>query len=486
MRRVVASLACLVPLLLSVPAAHAVTLQSRVVGGTAAATAQVPYQVLVLPGPYLCGGSVLDATHVVTAAHCVSDRATHQVIAPGAVQVYAGLTDQTARSAAQHPSVTAVTVDPDYDPTTFRNDAAVLTLAAPGFDLTSPGVKAIALSNPGYAPDPTTDLMVSGWGTTAQRAPNAGPNTDPPAQFLQQATIRPATGCTIYTGYDANVQLCAASDIKDACQGDSGGPLARQVGPGSWELVGIVSAGAGCAYPGYPGVYTRVSDPGIRSFLALSAPTNTTAPAITGAGVPAGRLSCTPGTWTGSRSTSYKFVQDDGAVLATDADLVVNATSAGHDVRCVVTAVGLFGATDAASAPMSIPPPPVVQPPVPAPVQPRTDIVAPSAKVTSLRCTRTKCVLDVKVNDATPSSGIGTLDARVKTTTRTWCGKGKGRKRCMRTTVRRLTAVARGVGSFHITTPRLSAGTQTFTLVATDKRGNRQAQPTTVSRRTRG
>lgn len=57
-------------------------------------------------------------------------------------------------------------------------------------------------------------------------------------------------------------QLCAGlrQGGKDSCQGDSGGPLWWQ-NPETQRriLVGIVSNGRGCARPGYPGVYTRVS-----------------------------------------------------------------------------------------------------------------------------------------------------------------------------------------------------------------------------------
>ncbi|CAF4768414.1 unnamed protein product, partial [Rotaria sp. Silwood2] len=42
------------------------------------------------------------------------------------------------------------------------------------------------------------------------------------------------------------------------CQGDSGGPLMAFVN-NVWQLHGITSNGYGCALPGYPGIYTRVS-----------------------------------------------------------------------------------------------------------------------------------------------------------------------------------------------------------------------------------
>ena len=68
---------------------------------------------------------------------------------------------------------------------------------------------------------------------------------------------------------------------------------------------------------------------------------------------------------------------------------------------------------------------PIVTPtPTPPPVPVPTDTVAPVATVTRAACTRTRCVLDLRVVDAGLSSGLRRVDATVVTTYRTRCRRG--------------------------------------------------------------
>lgn len=132
-------------------------------------------------------------------------------------------------------------------------------------------------------------------------------------------------------------QICAGLEDggKDACQGDSGSPLLiDDAATGRAQVIGIVSAGIGCARPKLPGIYTRVSSyhGWIAAKMATSdaedaVATSTATPSTSPESSPTGTNDVTTPATTPSAPTSTPNVP-----VAIDATIgqvvsVVNATS---------------------------------------------------------------------------------------------------------------------------------------------------------------
>ncbi|MEA2178995.1 MAG: hypothetical protein QOG77_2292 [Solirubrobacteraceae bacterium] len=258
-----AALACALP-----ARAHAVVGGSNVPDGTA------PYAVALLAGTsaqgeewerVLCGGSLLGPRTVLTAGHCAAE------IGARGAEVLVGRTNLLDEGTGGRVRVAAVTVHPGFDRTTFRDDVALLTLAAAvpqaPVALVAPGED--ALWTPG------TSASVLGWGhlTEPQRSQTA---------WLQAGAVPIVAddACRASQGwrFDPATQLCAGplDGAVDACQGDSGGPLVVSAA-GRLVQVGIVSSGRGCGRS--PGVYTRLGAPGISRWIAEALSTLTVASA---------------------------------------------------------------------------------------------------------------------------------------------------------------------------------------------------------------
>ena len=263
------SLAALLAVGLPAMAQAAPDVKPHIIGGVEATIEEAPWQVGLMffgaENPRSatgCGGSVISAEWVVTAAHCVDF-----LTSPGELQVTAGVTTLPDSDTASVPryAVERILIHPDWNATSYYADVALLKLATP---LPVDGVTIAPISLPTFASWPAagTTALITGWG-------NSRSQTDPaylPA--LRKADISVLAGpgedaCGQYpaypapSGYDPEVMLCAGKEtppLIDACQGDSGGPLAIQR-DGQWWLAGITSWGIGCAEPGFPGIYTRVT-----------------------------------------------------------------------------------------------------------------------------------------------------------------------------------------------------------------------------------
>jgi secreted trypsin-like serine protease len=69
--------------------------------------------------------------------------------------------------------------------------------------------------------------------------------------------------------FDAKTMVCAGypQGGTDTCEGDSGGPLLAPLPHGGYQLAAATSFGAGCAEAGKPGVYARLAEGPIRTWL---------------------------------------------------------------------------------------------------------------------------------------------------------------------------------------------------------------------------
>lgn len=491
---------------------------AAVVGGEPVAIAAFPYQAALVQaaksavqGQY-CGATIRDERHVVTAAHCVFDNpltAGGQPIDPSAVDVLVGAGTLSLESAGQRLDVSEVAVHPEFASASGGADAAVLTLADPIALGPHAAPLEIMESADWAALSPPAPVVVSGWGArVAPPFPDGNAYGTNPADTLEAVEVPLVADAeceTAYAGmiieYDSARIACAGepSGGEDACQGDSGGPLAMRTGllasDTADRLVGIVSTGWGCGFPGYPGIYAEAAGPALRSFLTLPHPgraaTNAARPTLTRAGgptpAPGDVLTCSPGVWRDTRSFAYQFVRGTTALTALGPEraYTVRAADAGGAIACVVRGEGPYGAAWAQSDAIVFPAAGAAPAPPPAVPQASQDVNAPVVRVVHARCRRATCALDLRVTDAGFSAGIGRVRVTVRSRYRATCARGGRRRACVRSRTRAVAVTRRSATRFRAVVRRLPPGTHAFTALAVDRAGHVQRLPTRRTLRTR-
>jgi secreted trypsin-like serine protease len=288
--------------------------RASIVDGSPASITEFPFQVALYdpragtPAKgFFCGGVILDATHVATAAHCLFGEGGHHTPA-AEIEVLAGSTylEPTDPGSVRDP-VAVATVDPAYNPHASDYDVGVLQLARPLWSGGTPALdghsviaplaldpalaEARAAAAPAAAASATqaatapAQALVSGWGDLAPQP--GGPPTYPLRLRKTHVPLVATALCEeAYATIEQSItprMMCAGGapgegqGHADSCYGDSGGPLVAPGGAGDPSpagdvLLGLVDFGNGCGQAGYPGVYVRVADPAVARFLGAGPP----------------------------------------------------------------------------------------------------------------------------------------------------------------------------------------------------------------------
>ncbi|XP_049947645.1 trypsin-like [Schistocerca serialis cubense] len=234
----------------------------RIVGGRNATIQEFPYQVSLQRkyaigdgGSHFCGGSIIDARHVLTAGHCLY--AYYDVL--DQVIVSAGMTNvrDFDDPNLQTQAAEAAFIHDGFDNDKLTYDIGILRVAG-SFNLDGTYVAAATLQN--STPPAGTICTITGWGYVEQDGYYVLPAI---LQAVDLPLILSDECAELYANYDdpdAEVRadnICAGLEEggKDSCNGDSGGPMTC-----GGAVTGLVSWGDEvCGIPHYPGVYTDVA-----------------------------------------------------------------------------------------------------------------------------------------------------------------------------------------------------------------------------------
>ncbi|XP_040835658.1 chymotrypsin-like elastase family member 3B [Ochotona curzoniae] len=231
---------------------------SRVVNGEDAEPYSWPWQVSLqyeYSGGWFhtCGGTLISADWVITAAHCYSSDRTYRVVL-----------GEYDRSVTEGPEQEILINPEDFivHPLYFSictpcgNDIALIKLSHSA-NLTSE-VKPACLPPAGDILDHGTECYITGWGRLS---------TDGLSPNKLQKGLLPVVDhahCTRLTWWGLLVRrtmVCAGGYEVSGCYGDSGGPLNCPAGDGFWQVHGVTSfvSSSGCNTERKPTVFTRVS-----------------------------------------------------------------------------------------------------------------------------------------------------------------------------------------------------------------------------------
>ncbi|KAJ1954476.1 hypothetical protein EC988_002409 [Linderina pennispora] len=222
------------------------TMHERIIGGTKAPAGKYTFAVrlTIIRGTetFLCGGTLIAADTVVTAAHCMVDEDTNTIAKPEQVYVAYGADATTLQKQV---SPANITVHPKYNPKLVTNDIAIIQIRPVTLSSTVTTI-------PVYTGDIPVDMTMTtmGWGKTSNNATSLAKTLmavdvkvgQPRTCAQANPTYRSASGPEVCT-------VNALTPGKDSCQGDSGSPSVIEK-DGQLYFVALTSVGTDLANSG--------------------------------------------------------------------------------------------------------------------------------------------------------------------------------------------------------------------------------------------
>jgi hypothetical protein len=178
-----------------------------------------------------CGGTVVAAEWILTAAHCAIGYRSQ----PGTIEVVGGRADLRTQTGTVIP-VLEIVIHPAFDRAARRNDLALLRLTAPMPQPAAPLMTADV--EPAYTG--VTTGVVAGWGADT-------PNGSAGVADLRVAPVpllADSVCVAVLASFLSENHICAGNSTVGPCPGDSGGPLLVADTRGITRIAGVVSYGS--------------------------------------------------------------------------------------------------------------------------------------------------------------------------------------------------------------------------------------------------
>lgn len=257
-------------LVITCPILYLGQIKEMISGGDMVSVTDVPYQVSIQKyGVHNCGGSVLNARWILTAAHCFKDASMTSIY-----NVKAGISKlDTPTILTRNYDIKQIVIHPNYNSFAYDNDIALVeVLGGIEFNQDTKPINIVESNEALYNEGRST--KVAGWGLPYPEAPNSSNElrvVDVP--IISNASAQVYMGGTLITE-NMIATGAVSNDRKGTCPGDSGGALVTKDEYGVTKQIGIVSWGKAKCIGGRnsPSIYTKVANyiDWIKQYISLS------------------------------------------------------------------------------------------------------------------------------------------------------------------------------------------------------------------------